>query len=103
MHIFMDTRNPCWPSWLRDELERPRTIFRTLGLADAEGAWVGQSAVLVQTGDLLDRGEESGPLVRELFRLQDEAPKSGAPCGGWFRRGTDELEGGDLRCGVRAR
>ncbi|CAK9085255.1 Uncharacterized protein C1840.07c [Durusdinium trenchii] len=53
------------------------TIFRTLGLADAEGAWVGQSAVLVQTGDLLDRGEESGPLVRELFRLQDEAPKSG--------------------------
>ncbi|CAK9090335.1 unnamed protein product [Durusdinium trenchii] len=62
---------------LHGDYQSSMTIFRTLGLADAEGAWVGQSAVLVQTGDLLDRGEESGPLVRELFRLQDEAPKSG--------------------------
>ena len=39
----------------------------------------------MQTGDVLDRGNASGKILEQLFRLQDEAPKSGrAPGGGMF-------------------
>lgn len=42
-----------------------------------DGSWTGGDAILVQTGDITDRGDESGPIFRALFRLQDEAPRAG--------------------------
>lgn len=52
-------------------------ILQSLGIMGEDGAWTGGNTVLIQTGDVTDRGDESGLIYRALFRLQDEAPKSG--------------------------
>ena len=52
-------------------------ILTTLGLMGSSGEWTGGQAILVQTGDITDRGDESGDIFRTLFRLQDEAPQQG--------------------------
>lgn len=35
------------------------------------GHWIGGNSILVQTGDIIDRGNASGPIFRSLLRLQD--------------------------------
>ena len=52
-------------------------ILSSLGLMGSSGEWTGGNAILVQTGDITDRGDESGEIFRTLFRLQDEAPTQG--------------------------
>jgi len=52
-------------------------ILTSLGLMGKDGGWTGGTAILVQTGDITDRGDESGDIFRALFRLQDEAPQQG--------------------------
>lgn len=52
-------------------------ILRNLGLMDASGGWTGGQDVLIQTGDIADRGQQEMDVYRTLFRLQDEAPASG--------------------------
>lgn len=54
-----------------------RDIARAAGLVDAAGHWNGGATVLVQTGDIVDRGPNSLKLVDELMRLQREASKAG--------------------------
>lgn len=54
-----------------------RDIARAAGLMDGRGDWVGGSAVLVQVGDVVDRGPRSLDIIRDLMRLQREAPRSG--------------------------
>jgi len=44
---------------------------------DANGHWAGGRSILVQTGDVVDRGDHAKELYEMLFRLQDEAPTSG--------------------------
>jgi len=51
-----------------------RAIARAAGLVDAAGRWSGGDAVLVQTGDVVDRGPDSRRLIEELMRLKREAP-----------------------------
>lgn len=43
------------------------------GLVNASGSWVGGSATLVQTGDIMDRGPDSLALLRLFWRLKGEA------------------------------
>lgn len=52
-------------------------ILRNLGLMDAEGGWAGGQDVLIQTGDIADRGNQEMDVYKALFRLQDEARVSG--------------------------
>lgn len=53
------------------------SILRQTGLIDERNRWSGGDAVLVQTGDVTDRGARVVKVVELLMRLQEEAPKHG--------------------------
>ena len=52
-------------------------IARNAGLIDAKNHWSGGKTILVQQGDVFDRGPDSLKIARHLKALQKEAPKSG--------------------------
>lgn len=52
-------------------------ILRAGGLVDARQRWSGGKAVLVQTGDLLDRGQDSRKVIELLRRLERDARGDG--------------------------
>ena len=54
-----------------------RDISRAAGLVGPRGQWTGGRTTLVQVGDVVDRGPDSLRIVRELMRLQKEAPRQG--------------------------
>ena len=54
-----------------------RDIAKAAGIVDDGGHWAGGATVLVQTGDIVDRGPDSLKLIDEMMRLQREAPKAG--------------------------
>jgi hypothetical protein len=53
-----------------------RDIVRAAKLIDGKGAWIGGNAVLVQTGDVVDRGPDSLKIIQDLVRLQREAQRA---------------------------
>jgi len=52
-------------------------ILQKAGLIDSGSHWIGGNAVLVQTGDLLDRGPRSRDVLDLFMALEAEAPRSG--------------------------
>jgi hypothetical protein len=52
-------------------------IAQAAGIIDARGHWTGGDAVLVQMGDVADRGPDSRKIYRTLQDLEKEAPKAG--------------------------
>ena len=52
-------------------------ILQAAGLIDAKHKWVGGSARLVQTGDILDRGVDVREAIDLLIRLEGEARRAG--------------------------
>jgi hypothetical protein len=52
-------------------------IARAAGVIDAAGHWAGANTILVQLGDITDRGSDSLKIVRSLQQLQREAPRKG--------------------------
>ncbi len=54
-----------------------RAIVEAAGVVGPDGAWIGDDAILVQTGDVPDRGPDSLLILRDLIRLQGEAATSG--------------------------
>jgi hypothetical protein len=54
-----------------------RDIARDAGLVNAKGNWTGGKTVLVQTGDIADRGPDSRLIIEDLMRLQKEAVRAG--------------------------
>lgn len=56
-----------------------RKVLAQAGLIDAAGAWIAPAGTaLVLLGDLIDRGPDSGALVRDLDRLRAEAIGAGS-------------------------
>lgn len=62
---------------LHGDLEAWQAIARAAGLINARGRWSGGRTVLVQTGDIVDRGAGSRQILDQLMRLQREAPRAG--------------------------
>jgi hypothetical protein len=52
-------------------------ILRAAQVIDGRNRWVGKKTVLVQTGDLLDRGPDSRKAIDLLRRLDRDAAKAG--------------------------
>jgi len=54
-----------------------RDIARAAGLFDARNRWAGGRTILVQNGDITDRGPDSLKIIHDLQRLQREAARAG--------------------------
>jgi len=52
-------------------------IAQAAGVIDRKGKWTGGKTTLVQLGDVVDRGPDSLKIIRDLMRLQREAPRRG--------------------------
>lgn len=52
-------------------------IMKRVGLIDEKLHWAGGHAILVQTGDLLDRGPKERQALDLMMTLEDEAAKAG--------------------------
>jgi len=57
--------------------ERFAAILQEAKIINAEHHWIGEKAILVQTGDMMDRGPDSRKALDLLRQLEAEAPKAG--------------------------
>lgn len=62
---------------LHGDLDNAIRLMNQVGLTDPNGAWTGGSTVFVQTGDVTDRGADSGAILAMLRRLGPEAAAAG--------------------------
>lgn len=62
---------------LHGDIENAIAVLRLAGVTDAQGRWTGGETVLVQTGDIVDRGPDSKAVVELLIALQSEAAAAG--------------------------
>jgi len=59
------------------DLEAARRALRLAGAIDDEDRWIGGDLVVVQTGDLLDRGDQERAILDLVDRLRREAAAAG--------------------------
>jgi hypothetical protein len=62
---------------LHGDLKAAKRAFALAGAIDNKGVWIGGSLVVVQTGDVLDRGDEELELLDFLDQQQSAAEKAG--------------------------
>jgi hypothetical protein len=82
---------------LHGDLAAARAALRAGGVIDAKDAWTGGTTVVVQTGDILDRGDDEQAIIDLFERLETEAAAAGGAVV-WLL-GNHELmnAAGDLR------
>lgn len=52
-----------------------QTILKNAGLIDAKGKWSGGDAILVQLGDIPDRGPDTRKIIENMMALEKQAKK----------------------------
>jgi len=62
---------------LHGDFEAFVDILEAAGIGDGKGRWTGEKTVLVQLGDVTDRGPDSLKIIRLLQQLEQAAPKKG--------------------------
>ena len=62
---------------LHGDLSATRAALRAAGAIDAADHWIGGELVIVQTGDVLDRGDDESAILELLERLDRDARKAG--------------------------
>ena len=62
---------------LHGDLDAARRALRLAGAIDAKDAWIGGPLVVVQTGDVIDRGDDDRKIMDLVERLKGEAKKAG--------------------------
>lgn len=62
---------------LHGDLVAARRALRLAGAIDEDDQWAGGELVLVQTGDLIDRGDDDRALLDMLERLRAQAKQAG--------------------------
>lgn len=62
---------------LHGDYEAFEALLNEAGLTDIRGRWTGGEAILVQTGDVPDRGPDSLKIIQRLQELQKKAPRKG--------------------------
>jgi hypothetical protein len=62
---------------LHGDLAATRRVLRVAGAIDGKDKWVGGNLTLVQTGDVLDRGDDEKAILELLDRLASEAASAG--------------------------
>ena len=62
---------------LHADPEATRAVLKMAGLMNAEGHWSGGDSVLIQTGDVTDKGPSSRQVIEILQQLQREARTAG--------------------------
>lgn len=82
---------------LHGDLGAARAVFQLAGAVDEKGHWIGGELVVVQTGDLLDRGNDEQALLDWLAGVRDEALAAGGAV--YVLNGNHELMNaiGDFR------
>jgi hypothetical protein len=82
---------------LHGDLAAARAALRAGGVIDDKDAWTGGTTVVVQTGDILDRGDDEQAIIDLFERLETEAAAAGGAVV-WLL-GNHELmnAAGDLR------
>ena len=61
---------------LHGDYDAWQAIARAAGLVDAKGRWTGGKRCSSRLGDVVDRGPDSLKIIRQLMRLQREAPQA---------------------------
>lgn len=59
------------------DLDAFERALRLAGLIDEQGNWSGGETVFVQTGDLLDRGDDEPEIIALMERLEEQASAAG--------------------------
>ncbi|ORX90668.1 Metallo-dependent phosphatase [Basidiobolus meristosporus CBS 931.73] len=62
---------------LHGDFDSALKVLQLAKLVDAEGSWAGGNDILVQTGDIVDRGPDTLRLYQYFFKLSAEAAKQG--------------------------
>ena len=77
---------------LHGDLSAARAALRTAGAIDDADRWIGGDLVVVQTGDVLDRGDDEQVILDLVFRLERDAAAAGGAL--VFLLGNHELMNG---------
>lgn len=72
-----DTRRVVALGDVHGDFDRAVAILQEIGLIDDQLKWRGGDSILVQTGDLLDRGPQIIEVMDLFMRLEKEAPQQG--------------------------